>query len=316
MNHLLDSLAERLAKGGLRPKRNCSMARRGWWRIGGAADLYVEVPDAASLSLIVQAGLPVTILGNGTNLLVADEGIRGVVVKLAGSFRQATVTKTPDGPMVTAGAGLYDAVLLRRLEADGLAGLGCLAGVPGTLGGAIRMNAGTYLGEIGDRVIDIDVVMPTGELRCVPRSELQFAYRRAQLPPGAIVTEVRLRLEDDPLIVEEQLEAQRHHLARRQVTQPLDQPSCGSVFKNPPGNAAGRLIDQSGLKGTVRGGAAISETHANFIVNQGGATARDVHDLIVLARQTVFDRTGIVLEPEVHAVGDWPDGGWTLPMPT
>jgi UDP-N-acetylmuramate dehydrogenase len=315
VNHLLDSLAERLTEGGLRPKRQCSMARRGYWRIGGAADLYVEVPDAEHLSLIIETGLPVSILGNGTNLLVADEGIRGVVVKLAGSFRQYTVEHTPDGPVLTSGAGIYDAVLLRRLAADGLAGLGCLAGVPGTLGGAIRMNAGTYLGEIGDRVIDIDVVLPTGQRRRIAKSELQFAYRRAHLPQGAIITEVRLQLEDDPSVVEEQLAAQRHHLARRQRTQPLDQPSCGSVFKNPPGDAAGRLIDQSGLKGTVRGGAAISETHANFIVNQGGATARDVHDLVVLARQTVFDRTGIVLEPEVHAVGDWPDGGWTLPPP-
>jgi len=313
VNPLLDALAERLSARGLRPRRHCPMARRGFWRIGGPADLYVEVPDADALAHIVATGLPVSILGNGSNLLVADAGIRGVVVKLTGSFRQSSVERTADGPVLTAGAGIYDTVLLKRLDADNLSGLGCLAGVPGTLGGAIRMNAGTHLGEIGDRVIDVDVVLPTGEQQRVPAADLHFAYRRTRLPRGAIVTQVRLRVEDDPAIVAEHRAAQRHHLDRRRATQPLDQPSCGSVFKNPVGDAAGRLIDHSGLKGTVRGGAAISSKHANFIVNQGGATASDVHALVKLARRAVYERTGVVLEPEVHAVGDWPQDAWPLP---
>jgi len=309
----LDVLAEHLSAGGLRVRRHCPMARRGFWRIGGPADLFVEVPDASALATIVATGLPTTILGNGSNLLVADAGIRGVVVKLVGTFRQSSVSQTAEGPVVTAGAGIFDTVLLKRLDADHLSGLGCLAGVPGTLGGAIRMNAGTHLGEIGARVIDVDVVLPTGELRTLLAADLDFAYRRACLPQGAIVTQARLRVESDPATVAKDRLVQRSHLERRRQTQPLDQPSCGSVFKNPAGDAAGRLIDACGLKGTVQGGAAISTKHANFIVNRGGATADDVHILVKLARRTVYDRTGIVLEPEVRAVGEWPHGVWPLP---
>ncbi len=313
MDHRLDVLAERLSARGLRVQRRGSMARRGYWRVGGPADLFVEVPDATSLAQVVETGLPVTILGNGSNLLVADAGIRGVVVKLVGTFRQSSVCQTSEGPVLTAGAGVFDTVLLKRLDADHLSGLGCLAGVPGTLGGAIRMNAGTYLGEIGDRVIDVDVVLPTGEQRTLPAADLDFAYRSAVLPPHAIITQARLRVESDPTTVAKDRLAQQHHLERRRQTQPLDQPSCGSVFKNPVGDSAGRLIDACGLKGTVHGGASISAKHANFVVNQGGATADDVHFLVKHARRTVFDRTGIQLEPEVHAVGEWPTGVWPLP---
>ena len=177
------------------------------------------------------------------------------------------------------------------------------------------MNAGTHLGEIGDRVRQVEVVGPEGHAERLPASALQFSYRRARLPPGAIVTRAWLQVDADPEQVEEHRAAVRHHLERRKATQPLDQPSCGSTFKNPPGDAAGRLIDASGLKGARVGGAQISEKHANFFINTGDATAADIYALIVRTRQVVFEQHGVVLEPEVHAIGAWPQGAWPLPSP-
>lgn len=312
----LDSLAAHLTAAGLRPRRDHALARRGWWRLGGPADLFVEVKSRTQLAAILQSGLPVSILGNGSNLLVADAGIRGVVVKLAGDFRQSSLHAEVPQPFVHASAGLYNTVLLKRLDDRDVSGLGCLAGVPGTIGGAVRMNAGTHLGEVGDRVIDVEVMLPDGTVEVLTPADIGFAYRRATLPPKAIVVSARLRVHTDPERVATDRAAARHHLDRRKATQPLDQPSCGSTFKNPPGDAAGRLIDACGLKGRRVGGAQISDKHANFIVNTGGATAADVYQLITLARRTVYAETGTVLEPEVHAVGDWPDGSWPLPHPS
>jgi len=313
---LLDAVAARLADLRLRPKRNTPLSRRGWWRLGGPADLYVELPSpdalAATLALAHEHSLPITVLGNGSNLLVADAGVRGIVVKLTGDFRTSTLQDGPQGPEVVAGGGLYDAVLLKRLDDAGVSGLGCLAGVPGTVGGAVRMNAGTHLGELGDRVREVEVALPDGTLARLTPADIRFSYRRAHLPAGAIVTRAWLRIETDPTTVASDREKVRHHLDRRKATQPLDQPSCGSTFKNPTGDAAGRLIDISGLKGHRIGGAQISEKHANFIVNTGGATAMNVYDLICLARRTVHDQHGVALEPEVHAIGDWPEGSWPL----
>ena len=311
----LDAICTALQSEGLRPRRNHPLRRRGWWRLGGPADVYVEVASAEALGLVLRQGAPVTVLGNGSNLLVADEGVRGIVVKLTGAFRESTIQPGPDGPEVVAGAGLFNTVLLKRLDEQDHAGLGCLAGVPGTVGGAIRMNAGTHLGEIGDRVRQVEVVGPDGQAVCLPAAALQFSYRRARLPPGAIVTRAWLRVDVDPEQVEAHRAAVRHHLERRKATQPLDQPSCGSTFKNPPGDAAGRLIDASGLKGARVGGAQISEKHANFFINTGDATAADIYALIVRTRQVVFEQHGVVLEPEVHAIGAWPKGAWPLPSP-
>lgn len=307
--------AHALEAAGLRVRRDEPLARRGWWRVGGPADLWVEPADADALSLTLRAardhGLPVTVIGNGSNLLVADAGIRGVAIKLLGAFRQSSVEETPDGPVLVAGGGSMNAVLLNRMDKAGLHGLGPLAGVPGTLGGAIRMNAGTHLGEIGDRTIEVEVAMPDGTVRRLPAADLDFRYRRATLPAGGVVTRAWLRVARDGL--DEARAAVRHHLDRRKATQPLDRPSCGSTFKNPPGDAAGRLIDAAGLKGHRIGGAQVSDKHANFFLNTGGATATELRALVVHARAVVFERFGVALEPEVHAVGDWPAGSWPLP---
>lgn len=313
----LDAAHAELEAAGLGPHRDVPLARRGWWRVGGPADLWVEPADLgglqAAMATAARHDLPVTVLGNGSNLLVADAGIRGLTIKLTGRFRESRVEDTDDGPLVTAGAGLMNTVLLARLDRAGIHGLGCLAGVPGTIGGAVRMNAGTHLGEIGARVVSVELVLRGGAVQRVPATALDFRYRRATLPAGAVVSRVWLRLARTGL--DEARAAVRHHLDRRKATQPLDQPSCGSTFKNPPGDAAGRLIDAAGLKGHRIGGACISEKHANFFLNTGDASASELRALIVHARDTVWRHAGVLLEPEVHAVGDWPDGAWPLPAP-
>lgn len=305
------ALARALVDLGLSPLVDEPMARRGFWRIGGPADVWVEVGDLASLRAVMALGAPVTVVGNGSNLLVADQGIRGVALRLSGALREATL----DDQGARVGGGMMNTVLLGRLQRAGRGGLASLAGVPGTLGGAVRMNAGTVLGEVGARVREVTVVLPGGEVQVLPAPALGFAYRHATLPPGAVVAEVALSLLDDPAQVAHEQAEIEHHLARRRATQPLDQPSCGSVFRNPPGDAAGRLIEAAGLKGTRRGGAQVSERHANFIVNTGGATAMDTWALVRLVRDAVWARFGVRLEPEVHAVGDWPAGCWPLPEP-
>ena len=302
----MSAARQALQAAGLDPQADAPLAKFGYWRLGGPADLLVDVVDAAGLQAVMGTGLPVTVLGNGSNLLVSDAGIRGVTLRLRGEFRESTVK----GEVLTAGGGLMNTVLLARLAKARLGGLGCIGGVPGTLGGAIRMNAGTRLGEIGARVRWVDVVLPGGVSKRLTPEDIGFSYRWARMPAGAIITRAQLQL--SAAIYDEERAAMAEHIAYRQDTQPLDQPSCGSVFKNPPGDHAGRLIEEVGLKGERHGGARISAKHANFIVNEGGATAMDVYILIKRARDAVLERHGVILEPEVHAVGDWPTGLWPL----
>ncbi len=311
----------KLIMAGMEPVKDAPLAKLGWWRVGGPADLLVDVADERQLAAVMDTDLPVTVLGNGSNLLVADEGIRGIVIRLRGTFR-ALAFKDPtagkglhdelSGPtgIAVVGAGMMNTVLLAKLDKLGVGGVGCLTGVPGTVGGAIRMNAGTRIGEIGERVAFVRIMLPDGRVENLTAEALDFRYRRATVPEGAVITRVGLWVSKDGHAEEQALRTE--HLEYRKASQPLDQPSCGSTFKNPPGDAAGRLIDAAGLKGTAIGGARISEKHANFFINTGDATATDLHALIKLARDTVQEQFSIALEPEVHAVGDWPDGMWPL----
>ena len=315
----LDQLEAALAASGIDTTRAAPLARLGFWRIGGPADLFAEIADAVALAHVVRAaaslGLPVTVLGNGSNLLVADAGVRGLVVRLVGGFRESGPI-APGADRWVVGAGLMNAVLLVRLKKAGRGGLACLAGIPGTLGGAVRMNAGWSAGEIRDRVAQVEVVTPDGAIARWAADDLDFGYRRARLPAGAILTRVWLDTTADPAAIAQEAALVKRYLARRKATQPLSAPSCGSVFKNPPGDHAGRLVEAAGLKGRAHGGAQISDKHANFIVNTGGATAADVLALITVARAEVWARFGVLLEPEVHAVGDWPPGVWPPPAPS
>ena len=275
------------------------LSRHGFWRIGGPADFLIEVPDAHTLARVRALGAPILVLGKGSNLLVSDRGVRGITVVLGGAFRSSRI----ENGLVEAGAGVPNTVLLQRLQKAGVGGLAALAGVPGTIGGAIRMNAGTRLGEIAERVDSVELLLADGRLERVGAAALRFAYRQALLPPDAIVTRAWLRVSTEGVDAERAAVAE--HLAYRKATQPLELPSCGSVFKNPPGDHAGRLVEAAGLKGAASGGAQISELHANFIVNRGGATAADVVALVCRARDAVRERFAVTLEPEVHVAGDW-----------
>jgi UDP-N-acetylmuramate dehydrogenase len=286
------------------------LSRHGYWRVGGPLERLVHVDAAEELAAIYAEDPALVVLGNGSNLLVPDEGLRGTVVRLGGAFRESgIVAEDGDTVLYRAGGGLLNAVLLARVARLGLAGLGPLAGVPGTVGGAVAMNAGTALGEVADILVAVGGVGPGGP-RTLSRADLPMVYREGGLPHGFVVTDATLRLSRSGFVEEQARIAT--HLARRKATQPLDLPSCGSVFRNPPGDHAGRLVELVGLKGFQAGGAQISERHANFIVNVGGATASDVMTCIRTAWERVRVTTGVSLVPEVHVLGRWQTGAWPL----
>jgi UDP-N-acetylmuramate dehydrogenase len=270
-------------------------------RIGGPADALAAPGDrnelARALGLCRELGLPVTVLGNGFNTLVRDGGVEGVVLRM---HRLRGLRRTAEGDLL-AEAGVTHASLTRHCVQHGLAGLEFAAGIPGTVGGWVAMNAGVPEREVKDALRGVELMEASGARRCVPREGLPFRYRSAGLPPGAVVVAAAFVVRDaDRAAVRDEVD---RTLAKRSGSQPLDIPSCGSVFKNPPGEFAGRLIEQAGLKGARVGGAEISPVHANFIVNRGGATGADVLALIELARTRVRERTGLELEPEVRIVG-------------
>jgi len=279
------------------------MARHTSLRVGGPADAVASPEDretlAALLSLCADRGVPWRTLGAGFNTLVRDEGVTGVVLRLT---RFRTLREEP-GPCVRAEAGVSHASLTRLCARRGLAGLEFGAGIPGTVGGWLAMNAGIGTREVKDVVREMEMQVP-GEPapRRVPAEALRFRYRALEgVPAGSVLLSAVFAVaESEPAAVQAEIDAL---LARRAATQPLDVPSCGSVFKNPPGDHAGRLIEAAGLKGERAGGAEISTRHANFIVNRGGASARDVLALVERARKRVAERTGIVLETEVRIWG-------------
>jgi UDP-N-acetylmuramate dehydrogenase len=273
-------------------------------RAGGAAELYVRPrsPDAlvALLQRAVQAGVPVHVLGGGANTLVGDGGVPGVTVKLPADLSREECETLEEGGLVTLGTGAAIARLVNLMRARGWVGAEFLAGIPGTLGGALAMNAGTKHGEC-EQVLDaVEFATPDG-VGWVARSALSIRYRHTALPPHSVALRVRYRLRTGD--VEASRVAMESDLGYRKRTQPLSQPNCGSIFQNPPGEYAGRLVESVGLKGHTLGAARISELHANWIVNLGDATARDVASLIALAQSRVHEAKGILLVPEVKRVG-------------
>jgi UDP-N-acetylmuramate dehydrogenase len=273
-------------------------------RVGGPAELLVRprTPDAlvALLARARGAGVPVHVLGGGANTLVGDRGIPGITLKLPPDLFPEEIAGDDGGGTVTLGAGAAIVRLVNVMRSRRWVGAEFLAGIPGTLGGAVAMNAGTKNGEC-ERVLDaVELATPDG-VGWVPRSALTLRYRCTELPLGAVVIRARFRLRTGDLQASQA--AMEADLGYRKRTQPLSQPNCGSVFTNPPGDHAGRLIDSVGLKGTILGGAQISSQHANWIVNLGSATAADVAGLIDLALRRVQEATGIVLVPEVKRVG-------------
>ncbi len=273
------------------------------FRIGGPADLFVAVEEEAELmhakAAAYRAGVPCFCLGAGTNLLVSDRGMRGLVVRLGDGFGKIKI----DDTKVVAGAAAAFGTLVQVVIDRGLEGLEFGEGIPGTVGGGLVMNAGAFGGEIAKVVTLVHGVTEAGEAIALTRDEVKFAYRRTELPAHFVITRVDFELARGDRA---QLMARVAELkARRASRQPRGVPNAGSIFKNPPGNFAGKLLEGAGLKGTRLGGAAFSDQHANFIVNLGGAQAAEVRALIDMARNKVKEQSGVWLEPEVRLVGDW-----------
>jgi UDP-N-acetylmuramate dehydrogenase len=273
------------------------------FRIGGPADLFVTVQTEDELMAAMAAAhrisMPAFCLGAGTNLLISDRGMRGLVVKLGDGFTTISI----DGFKVIAGGAAQFGMLVEIVVEHGLTGLEFGEGIPGTVGGGLVMNAGAFGGEMAKVVTLVHGVTVQGDARALTRDEVNFAYRRTDLPPRFVITRVDFELAQGD---RETLRARVAELkAKRAARQPRDVPNAGSIFKNPPGNFAGRLLENAGLKGARLGGAAFSDQHANFIVNLGSARADEVRALMELARNKVKEIAGVWLEPEVKLVGDW-----------
>ncbi|MBW2063735.1 MAG: UDP-N-acetylmuramate dehydrogenase [Deltaproteobacteria bacterium] len=272
--------------------------------VGGKVGALCHVTHVSALKHLVaflcEEHVPYLAVGNGSNILVTDDGFGGAAIVLEGKLSEV---ESPEHGKdnLRAGAGLALARLVSYCRDKGLGGLEFLAGIPGTVGGAIAMNAGAFGCEIGALVREISVVVPGGETKVMRATELKFFYRSLSLPRGAVIAQAVIGVrEDEPEKIGSRIS---ENLAERKETQPVEYPSCGSVFKNPPRDFAGRLIEEAGLKGRRVGGAMISPKHANFIVNTGGATARDFIQLMDLARREVRKRTGIELDPEIRIIG-------------
>ena len=299
-DHLVSLLGERV-------RFALPLARYTSFRIGGPADVFAEPTTLEELrtllALLHAEALPFFLLGGGTNILVSDKGVRGVVIKLGDGFNYACWEEQGDTAVVKVGAANSLGRFVREAVRKGYQGMEFAEGIPGSVGGGLLMNAGAFGGELSRVVTAIRGVEKEGYLVRLSEEAIGFAYRRAALPPQFVVTEVELRLHrGEPAEMAAVMErAQR----KRHQNQPHGYPNAGSIFKNPPGAYAGRLIEAAGLKGRPQGKACISEHHANFIVNTGGASATDVKCLMEQVQHAVWEKHQVWLEPEVRLVGEW-----------
>ena len=279
------------------------LARHTSYRIGGPADLFLTCHSYHSLrrsiEVLTRAQVPWVIVGKGSNLLVADAGYRGAVITLGREFGRTVLAE--DGCTMTVGAGVILARLVNEALTRGLSGLEFAVGIPGTVGGAISMNAGSRTEWIGNLVEDVITYKPGAGLRHYAHDDVYWAYRESGLPRDEIVLEAVLRLK--PGAKDDIRSKMERSLVRRRRTQPMGVPSCGSVFRNPAGRAVGAMIEECGLKGFSVGAAEVSDVHANFIVNKGGATASDVAAVIKRVHESVKETYGVELQPEVKFLG-------------
>lgn len=303
---LLAELRARWETAGLTVTSGESLSAYTTFAIGGPAALMVSVEDRAELGAFMAAftspqeiaGVPVLVLGKGSNLLVSDAGFAGVVLKLGAGFKGYS----RDGDIVTAGAAEAMPALAAWVAKEGLAGLEFAAGIPATVGGSVRMNAGAHGSSTAVPLLDVELICPgESQTRTIAAASLVFSYRHSELPAGAVVVGARWQLQpDDPAAVRARLDELRSY---RRATQPLRDRNCGSVFTNPEGDSAGRLIEAAGLKGHTIGTAMVSPKHANFIAVEKGASAADVLALIAHIREVVLAAGGPLLVPEVRVVG-------------
>lgn len=277
------------------------MKKYTWLRVGGLADLVVQPNNSGEflelLNLLSSSNVPWVVLGEGSNTIVYDKGISGVVI----STKKLKKIEIIDRTKVLAESGAILGTILNKTIKAGLTGFEFAAGIPGTVGGGIFMNAGANDGEIKD-VVDTVWIWLRGEEIALSRSEIKFEYRKSHLPQGSVITKAMFKLEQGNS--SESARSVKDYMTKRNLTQPIKMSNTGSIFKNPPQIAAGQLIEELGLKGFGIGGAKFSDLHANFIVNSGNATARDVLELIETAKREALLQRGIKLETEVRVIGN------------
>jgi UDP-N-acetylmuramate dehydrogenase len=283
-----------------------------WFRVGGPAEVLFRPADEADLAdflNVLPAEVPVTVIGVGSNLLVRDGGIPGVTIRLGRGFAHIDCAEDE----ISAGAGALDLNVALTAAEAGIAGLEFLSGVPGTIGGGLRMNAGAYGAEIKDVLVEARAIDRRGAIHCVRAAELKLSYRHSNAPDDWIFTSALLRgRHGDPAEVIRRMEEIK---AARETSQPIRARTGGSTFANPPGDHAWRLIDEAGCRGLTRGGAMVSEKHTNFVINTGNATAADIEGLGEEVRRRVHAKFGVALEWEIRRIGrpsaDWHAGETT-----
>lgn len=288
-----------------------------WLRVGGPADYLFSPRDRSDLQGFlreIDAEIPVTVIGVGSNLIIRDGGLRGVVIRIAG--RTLGGVELLEGERIRAGAGMLDAQVAKAAAGFGIAGLEFLRTIPGSIGGAATMNAGCYGDYMADVVESVEAVTREGEVISLSPAEMHFAYRSSTPPEGAIITSVVLKgRADEPAAIESRMEAA---LARRAESQPVNDRTAGSTFRNPAGfSSTGRgdhgqelmawkLIDDAGCRGLRLGGAVMNEKHSNFLTNSGNASAKDLENLGEIVRERVLNSCGIELEWEIRRIGEYP----------
>jgi len=274
-----------------------------WFRTGGPAQWLVRPKDEADLTHFLaelDSSVPVTPIGVGSNLIVRDGGVEGAVVRLPKSFAKVTIE---DGKRVRAGGGAMGITVASAARAAGIAGLEFLRGIPGTVGGAVRMNAGAYGREVKDILVEARLVLRDGTVETWPLDRLGYSYRHSAVPEGAVVVEAVFEgVPGDPVAIGAEMD---RIAAEREASQPLRSRTGGSTFKNPPGHKAWALIDAAGCRGLRIGDAQVSEKHCNFLLNLGNATSAEIEELGEEVRRRVMDKTNIQLEWEIQRIGDW-----------
>ncbi len=302
-------MADTLPRVAGRLTPNAALAPLVWFKSGGAAEWLFEPKDIADLQGFLHdldPAIPVMALGLGSNLIVRDGGVSGVVVRLGKPFaRVSTLGKGVFGidEVLDCGGGASGILVSSMARDHALAGLEFLRSIPGTVGGFVRMNGGAYGSEVKDILIDCDVVLRSGELVTLPVAEFHYTYRHSHLPEGAIVVAARFRgRPGDPATIQAEMD---RISASREASQPLRSKTGGSTFKNPPSAKAWELVDAAGCRGLTKGGAQVSEKHTNFLINTGDATSADIEGLGEDVRRRVKERSGVELEWEIQRVGKW-----------
>lgn len=281
--------------------REAPLAKHVWFKSGGKADWLFEPADIDDLRDFLErldGQMPVMALGVGSNMIIRDGGVPGVVIKLGKAFSEVEITGETT---LQAGAATPVSIMARRAGKAGIDGLSFFIGIPGSVGGVVRMNGGCYGRETCDVLTECDVILPNGEFATLSNADLQYSYRHSALPDGAVVVAARFKgFPGDPEVIKAEM---NRISSERKDSQPIGSMTGGSTFKNPPGHSSWKLIDDAGLRGFKLGGAQVSEKHCNFLINTGDATSADIEGLGELVREKVYANSGVELQWEIKRVG-------------